>query len=472
MATQSMEALQDKEEVNEDDPNSGEDDLEVEENEDVENGYFDNLNRFDLQKENIDLRLRTFQDIGRLSKLYPGAYYDHDKNGWFCRKCQAFGPVSSASNPWISGGVRVGTHPTRKMVKHFESNLHKKSLGFEKMFKKTSVKELLQAKGMELLTQKRLENRNVLKSMFTVALYMVRKCLPNDLFPEMIKLAADVGASGLKQYLNECPKNATHLSSYSYEEILDVMNEYIEKPLVEALKAQEAFTIFIDETTAVGNKSMVNTYVMFDDGQAVKEHYLGLVNMNDFLGLTANDFYKATVQLLEGKCISLEKCAFSEMDGCATNQGRHKGLKHYFSYHNPHHVSESCGSHKLALLPQKLVVESNYQPLQEADKLAVGLAVFFKSSSIKTAAFENTQTVLENKILKLVSPSPTRWLTHGKCFSRLLDLFLPTLVSLNALYTDRDDFKALGFMLGMIDPAFQLSCLALHDVFRVMKLLT
>ena len=117
-------------------------------------------------------------------------------------------------------------------------------------------------------------------------------------------------------------------------------------------------------------------------------------------------------------------------------------------------------------------MESNYLPLEEADKLAVGLAVFFKSSSLKTAIFENTQTVLENRVLKLVSPSPTRWLTHGKCFSRILDLFLPTLVALNALYTDRDDFKALGFMLGMIHPSFQLSCLALHDVFGVMKVLT
>ena len=60
MATQSMEALQDKEEVNEDDPNSGEDDLEVEENEDVENGYFDNLTILEL---NLNILEEKIEDL-------------------------------------------------------------------------------------------------------------------------------------------------------------------------------------------------------------------------------------------------------------------------------------------------------------------------------------------------------------------------------------------------------------------------
>ena len=194
--------------------------------------------------------------------------------------------------------------------------------------------------------------------------------------------------------------------------------------------------------------------------------------MNLKLGLTANHFYNAIVELCREKGISLTNCVFSEMDGCATNQGRFRGLKLYFCYHNGHHISESCLSHKFALLPQHLVVESSFEPLEEADKLALGLAAFFKASPLRTAVFENAQLVLNNKVLKLIAPSATRWLTHGQCFSRILDLFIPTLATLNSLYTDKDDFKAFGFMLGMINPGFQLSCLALQDVFSVMRLLT
>ena len=147
-------------------------------------------------------------------------------------------------------------------------------------------------------------------------------------------------------------------------------------------------------------------------------------------------------------------------------------MKNYFTFHNPHHISESCGSHKLALLPQKLVVESDLDSLSEADKLAVGVSAFFKGSSLRTAIFEHTQTILRNKVLKLISPSPTRWLTHGQCFERLIELLQPALVALNSLYTDKEDFKALGFLLGMIQSNFLLSCLALHDIFKVLSLLT
>ena len=104
--------------------------------------YFemDDIQKFDEERViNVDLRLRTFQDMGRLCRLYPGAYYDHDLNAWFCRKCQAFSFPGSASNPWISTGVRLGDHPSRKMKKHFDSSLHKQCIATEKTFQKPSV---------------------------------------------------------------------------------------------------------------------------------------------------------------------------------------------------------------------------------------------------------------------------------------------------------------------------------------------
>ena len=151
---------------------------------------------------------------------------------------------------------------------------------------------------------------------------------------------------------------------------------------------------------------------MFNDGNSIKEHYLGTVNMNKGLGLSAKHFYKAAVDLCEKKGLDIRNCVFFDMDGCNTNQGRRKGLKLYFIFHNPHHISESCGSHKLALLPQKLIVEGEYQSLSSADSVAVGLSAYFKDSSLRTAILENTQKTLNHRVLKLVSPASTRWMTH------------------------------------------------------------
>ena len=75
------------------------------------------------------------------------------------------------------------------------------------------------------------------------------------------------------------------------------------------------------------------------------------------------------------------------------------------------------------------------------------------------------------KVLKLISPASTRWLSHLDCSVRLLQVLPSVLPALNSIYTDRDDIKALGFLLAIIRPDFLLSCLALHDVFKAMSLL-
>ena len=82
----------------------------------------------------LDLRLYSFQEMGRISELFPGAYFDFSKRGWMCRKCLSLAKPSS--NPWISSGVRLGRLPTQRLNKHFKSELHKKSLEAEYQLKK------------------------------------------------------------------------------------------------------------------------------------------------------------------------------------------------------------------------------------------------------------------------------------------------------------------------------------------------
>ena len=268
--------------------------------------------------------------------------------------------------------------------------------------------------------------------MFTVVLYMVKHRLLNDSFADLLQLIADSGSDDMKKHLSGMAKNATYMSLESFTDVLKAINEYVENPILKVADGK-LFTIFIDETTSVDNKSVANVYIK--------------------------------------KGLNIENVAFSEMDGCATNQGRRKGLKKYFSFHNPHHISESCGSHKIALLPKKLVVEGPYNCLQEADSIAVGLSAFFKDSSLRSAILQNTQNILKQKVLKLISPASTRWLSHLDCSVRLLQVLPSVLPALNSIYTDRDDIKALGFLLAIIRPDFLLSCLALHDVFKAMSLL-
>ena len=191
---------------------------------------------------------------------------------------------------------------------------------------------------------------------------------------------------------------------------------------------------------------------------------LGIINMAPQMGLTAEKHYIATKKLFEEKGIDLKNAACSDLDGCSTNQGVHAGFKLYFNYHNPHHLHQSCNCHHLALVIKRKISESRFKVVANADKLMLALYVHFKNGSVRTAIFENTQIVLEHTVLKLICPSATRWLSHEACFRRILEVYEPTVMTLNQLYEDRDDIEALGLLMQIADPSFVLTAMMLADL--------
>ena len=262
-------------------------------------------------------------------------------------------------------------------------------------------------------------------------------------------------------------KNETYRSDASFHNVLTVLNRYLENKVLEKVKTSH-FTLFHDETTDISNSSQANVYVMIPH----EEHYLGLINMNKYAGRKASDFYESLLELFRKKGIELENCDFSDLDGCPTNQGARKGLKQYLFYHNPHHISEVCNSHSLALIMKHLIEEDAYKVVADADHLIVSLYQLFKNSSVKTSIFEQSQFVCLDKSYKLICPSATRWLSHRAGFVRLLQVIEPTIASLASLYHERNDMEAFGILMNIIDPQFLLTVLMLVDVLNSINMLT
>ena len=75
--------------------------------------------------------------------------------------------------------------------------------------------------------------------------------------------------------------------------------------------------------------------------------------------------------------------------------------------------------------------------------------------------------MFENKALKLVCPSSTRWLSHEKCFVRILEVYPATLMTLANLYEERDEPEALGILMQIVDPQFILTAMMLSDMLGI-----
>ena len=274
----------------------------------------------------------------------------------------------------------------------------------------------------------------------------------------------------MQKFIIKSPKNATYLSERTFENILKVLNSFTEEPLLKSLQASKYVTLFHDETTDVTNHSEAAVFAMFSHNGKHQEHYMGIINMKE--GQTAEKFYIVTLNLCNQKGLDLAKVQFSDLDGCNTNSGKFQGFKLYFCYHNPHHLHQVCNSHTLALIPQHKVTESRFRAVRDADKLMISLYVLFKSSSVRLNIFERSQIVLEEKVLKIICPSATRWLTHEQCFSRIMEVYEAVLTALAQLYEERGDVDAQGILLQLSDPRFVLTALMLVDMLAIIRPLT
>ena len=289
-------------------------------------------------------------------------------------------------------------------------------------------------------------------------------------YTSLVELISDCGSDILKKFMIRSPKNASYLSLRTFDNLLQVLNKFTEEPLLQSLRKSRFVTLFHDETSDVSNHSEAAVFAMFLHEGEFKEHYLGIMNMSE--GQTAEKHYLATLNLCNQKGLDLSKVQFSDLDGCNTNNGDLKGFKLYFLYHNLFHLHHTCNSHTLALIPKHKITDSRYKCIADADSIMVSLHVLLKKSTVRLNVFERCQIVLEMKVLKIVCPSSTRWLTHEFCFRRVLEVFEPVIMALAQLYQDRADVEALGVLIQMIDPQFVLSALMLADMLAVIRPLT
>ena len=447
--------------------------------EDDEQNILDRLQNLENHnsKCKIDYRLQTFQDIGRYMKNNPGSFYDHSSNLWFCSICQNFAGNSGSSRSWVHVGVRLGDNPGRAFKRHFQSDYHEKNVEIKHLFgnvksgeKSSHLVNMLRNFSSISEENEILENREIIKILFRTAHFIIKKMMSNLTFTSLVKLISDCGSDALKKFILKSPKNATYLSTRTFDNLLTVLNDYTEEPLLESLKAANYVTLFHDETTDISNHSEAAVFAMFLHEGKHKEHYLGMINMSH--GQTAEKHYNATLHFCNQKGLDMSKIQFSDLDGCSTNSGDMQGFKLYFIHHNCHHLPHTCNCHTLALIPKHKIVDSRFKIIANADSLMLALYVLFKKSSIRLNIFEKSQLFLEMKVLKLICPSSTRWLTHEFCFRRILEVFEAVLLALSELYHERGEVEALGLLIQLTDKSFVLCALMLADTLGVMRPLT
>ena len=82
-------------------------------------------------------------------------------------------------------------------------------------------------------------------------------------FREILKYGARCANISLDDYLNSAPKNATHRSKTTQNELIDICGELLTSKIVSEVKAAKFFSILADEATDCANIELMSLVVRF-----------------------------------------------------------------------------------------------------------------------------------------------------------------------------------------------------------------
>ena len=80
---------------------------------------------------------------------------------------------------------------------------------------------------------------------------------------ETIKYLANLGVDDIFQHINNAPKNSTYISTFSAEQFLKVVGDFLSDQIITDLIAAGDFTILADESTDEADRSQMSIFVRF-----------------------------------------------------------------------------------------------------------------------------------------------------------------------------------------------------------------
>ena len=170
----------------------------------------DSLSEPQAQNKKIKIHLR--QDSSKYQYNYPWMYWSVPKDGYICKFCELFS--TGLDIKWVDIGVSLGTHPSRKIQKHSDSDRHIKSTtryaevnaAFLAKSKKKPIYQQILDSVKDKDKSEKARNREILKKLFMIAHFMARKYWAQRNFEDLVRFFASLGIEDLQYHVENAPE--------------------------------------------------------------------------------------------------------------------------------------------------------------------------------------------------------------------------------------------------------------------------
>ena len=213
-------------------------------------------------------------------KRFTWAYYSSYHAGWFCRTCQEYS--NSHDQYWKTVPRTHDQHPGVFFSEHENCQKHVRAVTQKRNIKKFFVKgDIVRqiSKGAESKTAKEIKNnRNLIKKFIKKIYFLAKKkwAVKNN-FEETIEYLANLGVDQIFQHINNAPRNPTYISTFSAEQFLKAVGDFLSDQIITDLIAAGDFTILANESADKADRSQMSIRYALDNRPV--ERFLGILKL-------------------------------------------------------------------------------------------------------------------------------------------------------------------------------------------------
>ena len=212
-------------------------------------------------------------------KKYPWVYSDDPKQGMFCKLCQKRGNApSTARGAWTTRGIQDWNHATEQLKEHSQSKCHRDAVIHARMAeqgKEQSVLQLQCSAAAKEAEERRAKNRNIELKLLRSIYFLAKNCLPlTTTFDPLVQLQIANGDEFLQQHVKEGPQNAQYTSKFSAVMLLEAINSWLDRKLIESLKSRPYFSVLADECVDISTTEELSICCRWIVNGKPEEHFL------------------------------------------------------------------------------------------------------------------------------------------------------------------------------------------------------
>ncbi|XP_030924484.1 zinc finger MYM-type protein 1-like [Quercus lobata] len=236
--------------------------------------------------------------------------------------------------------------------------------------------------------------------------------------------------------IEKAPKNASYKSPKIQKEILHVFSNKVKKAIREEI-GDAKFCLIVDEARDESMKEQMAIVIRFVDKDGfVRERFFGVVHVPDTTALTLKD---EIYSILSHHSLDIQDIRGQGYDGASNMRGEWNGLKALVSNDCPYAYFIHCFAHRLQLAlvaasKEVILVQSFFNRLSSI--VNVVCASRKRTEQLKKAYADQIAYFVEigeleterglNQISTLQRAGDTRWGSHLRSISSLVNIFSPT----------------------------------------------